>query len=72
MGFSNETRDRAFKRSAARCECHWRGHSHFGRCDSPLTRETAHFVRIETKKHDFSVFNCQVLCHECVTRLVFS
>jgi len=67
MAFSESVKDQAFRRSGGRCECTRREHSHYGACNSPLSRYSAEFHHVTAQSVGGSdgLSNCEVLCHTC-------
>ena len=68
MGFSEKTKDEAFRRSRGKCECGRSTHSHGdSRCSVTVTRYSAeyHHVMPQDAGGYDGVGNCEVLCVTC-------
>jgi len=68
MAFSDETKDKAFKRSAGRCECHRPNHDHGARrCPRFISRDHSEYRHVTPESIGGSdgLDNCEVLCLSC-------
>lgn len=70
MGFSDGTKDEAYARAGARCECTREGHGHDGhRCETRVKRrgKSVHYHHKTARKRGGSdaLSNSEVLCQPC-------
>jgi hypothetical protein len=76
VAFPSEITELAWNRSNQLCECTKTGHGHSGRCNRPLTWENRcdDGVGGWEQRHIHpagadTLDNCEILCHDCFTRL---
>ena len=66
MAFSQETKDRAYRRAGGRCECELTTHGHVGRCNAQLRGEWhLHHRRAIASGGDDSLGNAVAMCVTC-------
>jgi 5-methylcytosine-specific restriction endonuclease McrA len=65
MAFSQETKDKAYRRAGGKCECRRSGCGHTGRCNTTLNRWHAHHIVSQNAGGSDGLENCEALCIPC-------
>jgi len=68
MAFSEDTKDKAFRRTGGRCECTAISHDHGSRkCSRFISRQGAayRYLTAQSAGGSDGVENCQVVCAAC-------
>ena len=63
MAFSQDTKDRAYRRAGGRCECEMTSCGHRGRCNQPLgSNWHAHHRKAVASGGNDTLGNCLAMC----------